>query len=149
VTRGKGVAVHSINCPNVTSLMYEPDRKIDVQWARDKEGSPAAYPVKLTLFCDDRFGMLKQITSVISDTNTNIRNIEARTGNGQANIDVVLEIADLKHLQQIINGVRQIPGVHDVQIAEDLDLFFHRLVSSLRDSIVSLAFPALTCRAIV
>ena len=115
VTRGKGVAVHSINCPNVTNLMYEPDRRIDVQWARDKEGTPAAYPVKLTLFCDDRFGMLKQITSVISDTNTNIRNIEARTGNGQANIDVVLEIADLKHLQQIINGVRQIPGVHDVQ----------------------------------
>ncbi len=116
VTRGKGVAVHSINCPNVTNLMYEPDRRIDVQWARsDKEGQPISYPVKLTLFCDDRFGMLKQITSVISDQNTNIRNIEARTSNGQASIDVVLEIADLKHLQTIINGVRQIPGVHDVQ----------------------------------
>ncbi|MFY9561509.1 MAG: bifunctional (p)ppGpp synthetase/guanosine-3',5'-bis(diphosphate) 3'-pyrophosphohydrolase [Terriglobales bacterium] len=116
VTRGKGVAVHSINCPNVTNLLYEPDRRIDVQWARsDKEGQPISYPVKLTLFCDDRFGMLKQITSVISDQNTNIRNIEARTSNGQASIDVVLEIADLKHLQTIINGVRQIPGVHDVQ----------------------------------
>jgi GTP pyrophosphokinase len=115
VTRGKGVAVHSINCSNVTNLLYEPDRRIDVEWARDKEGPPASYPVKLTLFCDDRFGMLKQITSVITDSRTNIRNIEARTSNGQANIDVVLEIADLKHLQQIINGVRQIPGVHDVQ----------------------------------
>ena len=116
VTRGKGVAVHSSNCPNVTNLMYEPDRKIDVQWASsDKEGQPISYPVKLTLFCDDRFGMLKQITSVISDQNTNIRNIEARTSNGQASIDVVLEIADLKHLQTIVNGVRQIPGVHDVQ----------------------------------
>jgi len=116
VTRGKGVAVHSINCPNVTNLLYEPDRRIDVQWARsDKEGQPISYPVKLTLFCDDRFGMLKQITSVITDQSTNIRNIEARTSNGQASIDVVLEIADLKHLQTIINGVRQIPGVHDVQ----------------------------------
>ena len=116
VTRGKGVAVHSINCPNVTNLLYEPDRRIDVQWAhKDKEGQPISYPVKLTLFCDDRFGMLKQITSVITDQNTNIRNIEARTSNGQASIDVVLEIADLKHLQTIINGVRQIPGVHDVQ----------------------------------
>ena len=116
VTRGKGVAVHSISCPNVTNLMYEPDRRIDVQWAGgDKEGQPISYPVKLTLFTDDRFGMLKQITSVISDQNTNIRNIEARTGNGRASIDVVLEIADLKHLQTIINGVRQIPGVHDVQ----------------------------------
>jgi GTP pyrophosphokinase len=116
VTRGKGVAVHSMNCSNVTNLLYEPDRRIDVQWARsDKEGQPISYPVKLTLLCDDRFGMLKQITSVISDQNTNIRNIEARTSSGQASIDVVLEIADLNHLQQIINGVRKIPGVHDVQ----------------------------------
>ena len=114
VTRGKGVAVHALNCPNVTNLMYEPERKIDVEWAQD-DGTPSAYPVKLTVFCDDRFGMLKQITAVISDTKTNIRNIEARTNNGQANVDIVLDIADLKHLENIVTGVRKIPGVHDVQ----------------------------------
>jgi GTP pyrophosphokinase len=114
VTRGKGVAVHGLNCPNVVNLMYEPERKIDVEWAHD-DGTPSAYPVKLTVFCDDRFGMLKQITAVISDTKTNIRNIEARTSNGQANVDIVLDIADLKHLENIVNGVRKIPGVHDVQ----------------------------------
>jgi len=114
VTRGKGVAVHSVNCPNVENLMYEPERRIDVEWARD-EGMPNAYPVKLTVSCDDRFGMLKQITAVISDAKTNIRNIEARTGNGQANVDIVLDVADLKHLEEIIAGVRKIPGVHDVQ----------------------------------
>src|SRR6185369_9823798 len=114
VTRGKGVAVHAVNCPNVTNLLYEPERKIDVEWSQD-DGTPSAYPVKLTVFCDDRFGMLKQITAVISDTQTNIRNIEARTSNGQANVDIVLDIADLKHLENIVNGVRKIPGVHDVQ----------------------------------
>ncbi|MGA9798132.1 MAG: bifunctional (p)ppGpp synthetase/guanosine-3',5'-bis(diphosphate) 3'-pyrophosphohydrolase [Terriglobales bacterium] len=114
VTRGKGVAVHAVNCPNVTNLLYEPERKIDVEWSQD-DGTPSAYPVKLTVFCDDRFGMLKQITAVISDTQTNIRNIEARTNNGQANVDIVLDIADLKHLENIVNGVRKIPGVHDVQ----------------------------------
>jgi len=114
VTRGKGVAVHALSCPNVMNLMYEPERRIDVEWARD-DGAPSAYPVKLTVFCDDRFGMLKQITAVISDAKTNIRNIEARTANGQANIDVVLDIADLKHLETIVAGVRKIPGVHDVQ----------------------------------
>src|SRR5437763_634742 len=114
VTRGKGVAVHAANCPNVVALMYEPERKIEVEWARD-DGTPSAYPVKLTVFCDDRFGMLKQITAVISDSKTNIRNIEARTNNGQANIDIVLDIADLKHLENIVTGVRKIPGVHDVQ----------------------------------
>ena len=114
VTRGKGVAVHAQNCPNVVNLMYEPERRIDVEWARD-EGTPSSYPVKLTVFCDDRFGMLKQITAVISDSQTNIRNVEARTNNGQANIYIVLDIADLKHLENIVNGVRKIPGVHDVQ----------------------------------
>jgi len=114
VTRGKGVAVHAQNCPNVVNLMYEPERRIEVEWARD-ESTPTSYPVKLTVFCDDRFGMLKQITAVISDTKTNIRNIEARTANGQANIDIVLDIADLKHLENIVGGVRKIPGVHDVQ----------------------------------
>jgi GTP diphosphokinase / guanosine-3',5'-bis(diphosphate) 3'-diphosphatase len=114
VTRGKGVAVHALNCPNVTNLLYEPERRIDVEWSQD-DGTPSAYPVKLTVFCDDRFGMLKQITAVISDTQTNIRNIEARTNNGQANVDIVLDIADLKHLENIVTGVRKIPGVHDVQ----------------------------------
>jgi GTP pyrophosphokinase len=114
VTRGKGVAVHSLNCPNVVNLMYEPERKIDVEWARDDE-TPDSYPVKLTVFCDDRFGMLKQITGVIGDAKTNIRNIEARTNNGQASVDAVLDVADLQHLELIIDGLRKIPGVHDVQ----------------------------------
>jgi GTP diphosphokinase / guanosine-3',5'-bis(diphosphate) 3'-diphosphatase len=114
VTRGKGVAVHSVNCPNVINLMYEPERRIDVEWGKE-EGAPVSFPVKLTVFCDDRFGMLKQITAVISDFKTNIRSIGARTENGQANVDIVMEIEDLKHLENIIHGVRKIPGVHDVQ----------------------------------
>src|ERR1700719_4146813 len=114
ITRGKGVAVHSINCPNVTNLLYEPERRIDVEWARD-ESTPTAYPVKLTVFCDDRFGMLKSITGVIGDAKSNIRNITAHTSNSQASVEVVLDIADLKHLEQMIAGLRKIPGVHEVQ----------------------------------
>ena len=94
ITRGKGVAVHSVNCPNVTNLMYEPERRIDVEWARD-EHTPTAYPVKLTVFCDDRFGMLKNITGVIGDAKSNIRNIGAHTSNSQASVEVVLDISDL------------------------------------------------------
>jgi len=114
ITRGKGVAVHSVNCPNVTNLLYEPERKIDVEWARD-DSTPTAYPVKLTVFCDDRFGMLKSITGVIGDAKSNIRNIAAHTANSQASVEVVLDISDLKHLETIIVGLRKIPGVHEVQ----------------------------------
>ena len=118
VTRGKGVAVHAVSCPNVTNLLYEADRRIAVEWA--KPGSigkqeKATYPVKVTVFCDDRAGMLKQLTAVVSDDNTNIRNIEARTADSQATIDMVIDIEDVKHLERIMLGLRKIPGIRDVQ----------------------------------
>ena len=59
--------------------------------------------------------MLKQIATVISDANTNIRNIEAKTAEDHATVDLVADIADLKHLERIVTGVRKIPGVRDVQ----------------------------------
>src|SRR5215472_10216425 len=119
VTRGKGVAVHAVSCPNVTNLMYEADRRIAVECAKSGKPAPpsgkATYPVKLTAFCDDRPAMLKQRTAVISDGNTNIRNIEARTADSRATIDIVIDIEDVKHLERVMSGLRKIPGIHDVQ----------------------------------
>ncbi len=118
VTRGKGVAVHAISCPNVTNLMYEADRRIAVEWskpAKKEIENGSRYPVKLTVYCDDRAGMLKQLTAVISDDNANIRNIEARTADSQATIDMVIDIEDVKHLERIMAGLRKIPGIRDVQ----------------------------------
>jgi len=118
VTRGKGVAVHSRHCPNVTNLLYEADRRIAVEWGKlEKVKTPgvATYPVKLNVFCDDRAGMLKQITAVISDDSTNIRNLGSRTADSQATIDVVIDIEDVKHLDRILRGLKKIPGVRDVQ----------------------------------
>ena len=125
VTRGKGVAVHSKSCPNVENLMYEPERRIAVEWGKDGSVGTArvwetGFPVKLVVLCDNRPGMLKQITAVISDANTNIRNIEAKTAENHATVDVIIDIADLKHLERIISGVRKIPGVRDVQRVQKL-----------------------------
>src|SRR3954451_8772790 len=63
ITRGKGVAVHSQACPNVQSLMYESERKVDVEWARS--GSDPL-PVKVVVYTDDRPGILHQLTSILS-----------------------------------------------------------------------------------
>jgi GTP diphosphokinase / guanosine-3',5'-bis(diphosphate) 3'-diphosphatase len=120
VTRGKGVAVHSRNCTNVENLMYEPERRIAVEWGKDGSIGTApvwetGFPIKLVVLCDNRPGMLKQITAVISDANTNIRNIEAKTAETHATVDIIVDIADVKHLERIISGVRKIPGVRDVQ----------------------------------
>ena len=119
VTRGKGVAVHAKSCPNVTNLMYEPDRRINVSWGRPSASvsgpAKATYPVKLTVVCDDRTGMLKQVTAAISDDNTNIRHMDVRTGDSRASIDITIDIEDVKHLDRIVSGIRRIPGIIDVQ----------------------------------
>src|SRR5580704_1123095 len=121
VTRGKGVAVHARSCPNVQNLLYESDRRISVEWARVAEENPGrkmTYPVKLTVFCDDRAGMLKEMTAIISDDGTNIRGVDSKpTGDSEAVVEFVLEAEDMRHLTRIVSGLRRLPGVRDVQRA--------------------------------
>ena len=112
VTRGKGIAVHSKKCPNVQNLLYDVDRRINVEWAGPKY---SLYPVKLTLFTADRQGMLAEVTSAISDVHSNIQNIEARTGDNQALIDVTLDIVDMQHLETIVSSLKKIEGVFQVE----------------------------------
>ena len=118
VTRGKGVAVHARSCPNVQNLLYESDRRIAVEWSRvgDKiAGRPTRYPVKITVFCDDRAGMLKELTAVISDDDTNIRNVDTRQTDGEAAVEFIVEAQDLRHLNRMVLGLRKVPGVRAVQ----------------------------------
>jgi GTP pyrophosphokinase len=111
VTRGKGIAVHSKSCHNVENLLYDADRRIDVQWSGPKY---ALYTVKLTLATADRRGMLAEVTSAISDVHANIQNIQALTGDEKATIDVTLDIVDIQHLRKIVSSLRRIDGVYEV-----------------------------------
>ena len=113
ITRGKGVAVHSKNCPNVQNLLYDADRKVDVEWAG---AAPAAeaYAVPLTIVTEDRPGMLAEIAAAISDVKANILNVEARTADERGTIDITVEIPDLKHLERVIASIKKIDGVYDV-----------------------------------
>jgi GTP pyrophosphokinase len=124
VTRGKGVAVHARSCPNVQNLLYESDRRINVEWSRvgdQSAGKPQRYPVKITVFCDDRTGMLKELTAVISDDNTNIRGVEMRHDeDGEAVIEFVVEAEDMRHLNRMVLGLRRVPGVRAVQRTQKL-----------------------------
>jgi GTP pyrophosphokinase len=112
ITRGKGVAVHAKRCANVANLLYEADRKIDVQWTGSREGS---FAVKLSIAAEDRQGLLAEITSTISESQTNIKNIEAQTfEDHRGTIHLTIEIADLKHLEKAVNSIKKIRGVHEV-----------------------------------
>jgi GTP pyrophosphokinase len=113
ITRGKGVSVHSASCRNVTNLMYDPERRIDVEW--DKGADMAPYTVRLAIEVEDRKGMLAELSKRISDINTNITNMEASTGQNRGRIDVTVEIKDLKHLEQVLKSVRSVEGVLHVE----------------------------------
>jgi GTP pyrophosphokinase len=124
VTRGKGVAVHARSCPNVQNLLYESDRRIDVEWARldtRAAGRPQRYPVKITVVCDDRPGILKELIAVISDDNTNISGVDIRHDeNGEAIIEVVAEAEDVGHLNRMVLGLRRVAGVRAVHRTQTL-----------------------------
>jgi GTP pyrophosphokinase len=117
ITRGKGVSVHSAACSNVLNLMFEPDRRIDVEW--DSDGTDQApYTVRLTMQVEDRKGMLAEISAKVSDINTNITTMEARTGGDhQARIDMTVEIKDMKHLEKVIKSIKGVEGVLGVERA--------------------------------
>ena len=114
VTRGKGVAVHAKMCPNVQSLMYDVERKIEVEWARSTADS---FPVRIVVHTDDRPGMLNQLTSVLSDDNTNIRSLEAKTELDQDGgvVEMTVDVRDKKQLEKLVASMRSISGVRDVE----------------------------------
>src|SRR3984885_7952134 len=124
VTRGTGVAVHARSCPNVQNLLYESDRRIAVEWSRVGDadnGDAQRYPVKITVFCDDRTGMLKELTAVISEDNTNIRGVEIhRDEAGEAMVEFVAEAEDLHHLNRMVLALRRVAGVRAVQRTQKL-----------------------------
>jgi GTP diphosphokinase / guanosine-3',5'-bis(diphosphate) 3'-diphosphatase len=119
VTRGKGVAVHARSCPNVQNLLYESDRRIQVEWAPSpiEPGTtkPQTYPVKLTILCDDRTGLLKEFTAIIADDGMNIRSVDTKpTPEGTMVVDFVVETVDVRHLNKLVQNLRKVPGVRDV-----------------------------------
>jgi GTP pyrophosphokinase len=116
ITRGKGVSVHSAACTNVVNLLYDPERKIDVEW--DKGTDASHYTVRLTLQVEDRKGILAEVTSKIAGINTNIRNVEATSdADSRGRIDMTVEISDLKHLQKVVKALKSVTGVVDVERA--------------------------------
>jgi len=113
VTRGKGIAVHSLMCPNVQNLMFEVERKIEVEWAR---ATTDAFPVKLVIHTDDRPGMLNQLTSVLTGENSNIRSLEAKTETEDgALVEMTIDVRDKKQLEKLVASMRRISGVRDVE----------------------------------
>jgi guanosine-3',5'-bis(diphosphate) 3'-pyrophosphohydrolase len=114
ITRGKGVAVHTTRCKNVGQLMVNPERIVEVEWAGKSDN--AAYAVKLLAITENRTGMIAGITGAISDMKTGIRDAHASVApDERGRIEVTVEVFDVKHLDKVINSIKSVPGVLDVE----------------------------------
>jgi (p)ppGpp synthase/HD superfamily hydrolase len=98
----------------VTNLLYDPERRIDVEW--DQAADASRYIVRLTMQVEDRKGILADVSSKIADINTNITNVEATSDDGHGGrINMAVEIRDVKHLEKVIKLLRGVEGVLDVE----------------------------------
>jgi guanosine-3',5'-bis(diphosphate) 3'-pyrophosphohydrolase len=115
ITRGKGVSVHSASCSNVVNLLFDPDRRIDVEW---DTGQDTPYTVRLKISVEDRRGILADVSSRIADIETNIKDVEATvSGDHRGSIRMTVEISDLKHLEKVMRSIRDVEGVLAVERA--------------------------------
>ena len=109
ITRGRGVSVHRKDCPNLGTLSTEEGRIIEVFWEGTGQSS---YPVELEVLAEDRVNLLSNIMLAVSEMKTNIVAVHGRTlKNKQAQIDLVVNIKDLDHMQAIIAQLQNVEGV--------------------------------------
>ena len=107
ITRGRGVTVHTAECPFLESS--DPERVIDAQW---DEISKHLASVPVEVICEDMKGILADITSAISITGINIINARIRTTPDKKAINIFeVEIGSLKQLDTVMTSIRKVKGV--------------------------------------
>ncbi len=112
VTRGTGVSVHRADCTNVQSLLTEPDRMIEVEWAPT---SKSLFLVQIQVEALDRSGLLSDVTRVLSEHHVNILSASVNTSRDRLALSrFVFEMGDVTHLDRVLNAVRRIDAVYDV-----------------------------------
>ncbi len=111
ITRGKGISVHRVDCPNLKDL--DPERFIEVKWGNLDNRT---YPVHLRIVCIDRKGLLANISSAISTSESNILKAELKTtSDKKAFFDFYIEVSNKNHLDKIISNIFKVEGVLSVE----------------------------------
>ena len=118
VTRGRGVSIHRTDCVNILHLSdMERARLIEAEWQEgaDKEQF-GEYHAEIKIFCHDRSGLLVDITKVFTEAEINISGIHSKTSKqGIATIDVAFQTKGRGQITKIVEKIRQIESVMDVE----------------------------------
>lgn len=107
VTRGRGISVHSVDCPNIEKLNFDPDRLVEVEWARQND---QVYPVSLAIETEDQTGMLARLTELVAKE-SNIRRCTAGTDTGMGQIELEVEVRNSRQLDRLRQSIQGMKGV--------------------------------------
>ncbi|TAM50996.1 MAG: bifunctional (p)ppGpp synthetase/guanosine-3',5'-bis(diphosphate) 3'-pyrophosphohydrolase [Acidobacteria bacterium] len=114
VTRGRGVAVHAANCPNVRKLLFTSEREVEVEWG----GVTGAFAVPLHVGFEDRPGMLAALSQAATGENADIRSCHLATNEDRlGTADLVVDVNGRGHLERVLTALRHIPGVTSVEVS--------------------------------
>jgi len=109
ITRGRGLTIHAVGCPNLDALDYDQDRLVDVEWDLS---APSTHPVKVSVVAVDKPGVLANVSSSISGAEANITRAEIATGEDRkAVLDFVVEVQDTAHLDRVLKAIEKVEGV--------------------------------------
>ncbi|MEO8323701.1 MAG: bifunctional (p)ppGpp synthetase/guanosine-3',5'-bis(diphosphate) 3'-pyrophosphohydrolase [Actinomycetota bacterium] len=112
LTRGRGVSVHRVDCPNAKALqLIDENRMIKVWWDNRQQGT---FMAAIQIEALDRTKLLRDVTASISDVGVNIHTSTTRSGrDGIAVLTFSFELADPSHLEHVIQAVRRVDSVFD------------------------------------
>ncbi|MEW5782819.1 MAG: RelA/SpoT family protein [Pseudomonadota bacterium] len=112
VTRGRGVSVHRVECPNFRNMAARnPERVIDATWGNQREGS---YACDLFIEAADRQGLLRDISEALSKEKVNVTAVKTRSKGGVAHMSFTVELGSAAQLQKILSVLGEIGGVSRV-----------------------------------
>jgi GTP pyrophosphokinase len=109
ITRGRGLTIHSVGCPNLEALDYDRERLVEVDW---DTSAPSTHSVKVSVLAVDKTGVLANVSSSISECDANISRAEISTREDRkAMLDFVIEVKDTEHLDRVLKAIERVDGV--------------------------------------
>jgi GTP pyrophosphokinase len=113
ITRGRGLSIHSVDCPNIDELDYDKDRLVEVDWEPSAmSGEGPTHAVQISVLAVDRPGQLAAISAAITAAKVNISHAEINTTEeGKAALNFVVEVQNTRHIEKILKSIEQVDGV--------------------------------------
>ena len=115
VTRGAGVTIHRDSCPNLLYQQHKSgDRVVEVDWGVDEEKT---YPMTIQVHAFDRKGLIKDISSILTEERINVLEMNTRTEKKDQSVtmEMMLEVGSLELMSKLLAKLDQLPNIMSVK----------------------------------